>query len=86
MTALTGFHPDRGCDSLAPPQRGEGWGEGCLRTATIGLLTPALSSFKGGEGARLVQRIVPAWNGRGSRPAGEEPALARRTTIGPVAK
>jgi hypothetical protein len=35
---------------LAPPKRGEGGGEGFLAGKIIGLLTPALSSKKGGEG------------------------------------
>jgi len=47
---LTNLLTGGGSDSLAPPKRGEGRGEGFLRTATIGLLTPTLSSFLGGEG------------------------------------
>ena len=37
-------------NSLSPPQRGEGWGEGILFFRNIDLLTPALSSFWEEEG------------------------------------
>jgi hypothetical protein len=30
-----------------------------LRTAILDLLTPALSSFKGGEGEKLVKDLIP---------------------------
>jgi hypothetical protein len=50
---------DGGLDSLSPPKRGEGWGEGFLRTASIGLLTPTLSSLRGGEGERPAKGLIP---------------------------
>jgi hypothetical protein len=51
---LTNLTTGGGGDSLAPPKRGEGRGEGALRTATIELLTPTLSSFLGGAGEDFV--------------------------------
>jgi len=45
--------------SLAPPKRGEGWGEGNYICTNIILLTPPLSSFKGGEGDTPVQDRIP---------------------------
>jgi len=38
-------HAPNGNNSLSPPKRGEGWGEGIV-LVNIGLLTPALSSLR----------------------------------------
>jgi len=50
---LKNFKTIAGDDSLSPPKRREGWGEGIVNRKTIGLLTPALSSRGGGEGENL---------------------------------
>ena len=58
-------HLDTVLNSLSPPQRGEGWGEGILFFRNIDLLTPALSSFLGGEGEnknRVKMRLTDSVN------------------------
>jgi len=65
---LTSLPKDGGGFSLSPPKRGEGWGEGKQARTRLDLLTPTLSSFKGGEGGRLVKTIIPAGSKKEKRP------------------